>query len=243
MKKDIDDFLHNRHSGAAELAIQEIEIIQNMLKNGYSEKQIKDFLNQAQKQFPAMAPIIKIKQYFSEGHAFGRQEKRINPDNINSIRKILSDKSYIQHSRKIFAKNVSSLTFSNSSSVKEVFLHYKKMIKKLICCHSLPLGEGEALHRFLLENNINSQLIEDSEASLYIHCIDFVIIGADMITENYVVNKIGSLQLALLARHFSKPIYVICSKSKFIDERLVDFSCLDRYFEKFDRDLITEMIS
>ncbi|RLC44226.1 MAG: hypothetical protein DRH57_09375 [Candidatus Cloacimonadota bacterium] len=235
MKTSIDKFLYNRDAGADELAAQEIEIIQKMLTNGYTKKQITNFLNQAYSQFPVMAPIIKIKLYL--------QKNEINLNNLNNIRKILADKSYIQNSKKIFTNIISILTFSNSSSVRAIFLHYKKLIQKIICCHSLPLGEGNALHKFLLDNNMCSQIIEDSETSLYMEKVNSIIIGADMVTEDYVVNKIGSLQLALLARYYDKPVYVIASKSKFINKHLVNFSNWNSYFEKVDRSLITEIIN
>jgi translation initiation factor 2B subunit (eIF-2B alpha/beta/delta family) len=49
---------------------------------------------------------------------------------------------------------------------------------------------------------------------------DAVIIGADSILKNgNVVNKSGSLPLAILCKEYNKPFYVISTKSKISDKQ------------------------
>ena len=46
--------------------------------------------------------------------------------------------------------------------------------------------------------------------------VDAIVIGADSVTADYLINKIGTIQLALLANYFDKPIYALTSTHKFI---------------------------
>jgi methylthioribose-1-phosphate isomerase len=230
--EQIQQFLLNRTSGAEELSKQALEIIKKLYHLKNREERITEFLRKSAEQFHMMVPILKIAEFFSENP--------INTKNINKIENAILDKSYIKNADFLFSKKVKILAFSNSSSVRNVVHYYSDRIEQVFCCHSLPLGEGEYLHKFFEEQNINSTLIEDSEISKILKGVDFIIIGADAITKNYFVNKIGSLQLVLLANYFQKPVYVVASKSKIIDADRLDISKLGPYFEKVDNKLVTK---
>jgi len=122
-------------------------------------------------------------------------------------------------------------------------IHYKDALSEVICCRSLPLGEGKFLNDKLVEEGIFSTLIEDSEAACYLSRCDFVLIGADAVIEDFIVNKIGTLQLVLTARYLKIPVYVVVSKLKMIERRQYLVEKLEQYFERIDTSLITEIIS
>ncbi len=46
---------------------------------------------------------------------------------------------------------------------------------------------------------------------------DLVLVGADTITREYLVNKIGTRVIALLARESARPFYAVCDTTKFIN--------------------------
>ena len=234
-QKEIKKLLSNRSSGAEQIASKELNLIKKLYKSGFEEKHIKDFIKQCSGQFPQMSPILKIEEIL--------YNIPINQQNINKIQNVLLDKKYIEHSQFLFSKSVELLTFSNSSSIRNVIDYYSDKVSKIFCCHSLPLGEGKKLNEYFQKKSINSTLIEDSEISNYISQIDFILIGADAITENFFINKVGSLQLALLANYFQKHIYVIASKSKIVNTDRLDLTKLGQYFERIENKFVTKLIT
>ena len=82
-----------------------------------------------------------------------------------------------------------------------------------------PLFQGARLTAWELgAAGIDLTLICDNAAASLMAAgkIDLIIVGTDRIARNGdVVNKIGTLNLAVLARHFGVPFYVACPSSTF----------------------------
>lgn len=85
--------------------------------------------------------------------------------------------------------------------------------QKVYAGETRPLLQGARLTAFeLLEAGLNVKLIADSMAAQVMHkgLVDMVMVGADRITTNGdSANKIGTLGLAVLARHFGLPFYIV----------------------------------
>jgi methylthioribose-1-phosphate isomerase len=82
-----------------------------------------------------------------------------------------------------------------------------------------PLLQGARLTAWeLAEAGIDvTVLCDNAAASLFANgSIDLVLVGTDRVTANGdVVNKIGTLNLAVLCRHYGVPFYVACPSSTF----------------------------
>ena len=91
----------------------------------------------------------------------------------------------------------------------------------VICDETRPRGQGARLSVWeLQEETIPVKLIPDV-ASGYLmsqKMIDKVVIGADRIANGGVINKIGSLMVALAAKRFNVPFYVAAPLSTFDKE-------------------------
>ncbi len=231
----IKEFLHNRSSGAQELTQQAFDIVKELLNSGTPSLEIINFLEKGTEQFCQMVPIIKLNEHF--------QKNGVSENSINVFQKLLSDESYLKKASVLFDSKKKVLTFSNSSSVRNTLIHYKDALSEVICCRSLPLGEGEFLNDKLAEEGIFTTLIEDSEAACYLSRCDFVLIGADAVTKEFFVNKVGTLQLTVTARYMNKPVYVVVSVLKRIEKQHYLAEKLERYFERIDTSLITEIIN
>ena len=92
--------------------------------------------------------------------------------------------------------------------------------------------------------------MEDNKLSSEIENSDAVILGADLITEDYIVNKTGSFSLGLAAKYFNKPYYIISSGEKFLSEYLIPFykiktgknnNQIIHYFEKVPLNWVTKI--
>lgn len=105
----------------------------------------------------------------------------------------------------------------------------------VICDETRPRGQGARLSVWeMQQENIPVKLIPDV-ASGYLmsqYKINKVVIGADRIAKGGVVNKIGSLMVALAAKHFHVPFYVAAPLSTFD----MNVSVFDTEIEERDGD-------
>ena len=110
------------------------------------------------------------------------------------------------------------LTHSRSSTVLEALIEARHAGRsfKVIATESRPMLEGRNLAQQLAVKGIHVTVIADAAAPLLIEHADAVLIGADKITPQSVVNKIGTRMIALSAREHGVPMYAICDTSKFV---------------------------
>jgi translation initiation factor 2B subunit (eIF-2B alpha/beta/delta family) len=115
------------------------------------------------------------------------------------------------------------VTLSYSSTVLAAILAMPREVEVLVA-ESLPLGEGAVTYRRLNEKGFKVSLFRDSMMSSMVADADLVLVGADGVCPEGVVNKVGTMQLALAARECAKPLVVLCSTSKLIP--VLDFDAM-----------------
>ncbi len=90
---------------------------------------------------------------------------------------------------------------------------------KVFVCETRPLLQGARLTTLeLLEADIDVTLITDNMAATVLSKgnVDCVIVGADRVAANLdVANKVGTLGLSIIAKHFGVPFYVACPSPTF----------------------------
>jgi translation initiation factor eIF-2B subunit delta len=109
------------------------------------------------------------------------------------------------------------LTHSRSSTVLEALstAARKGVAFGVIATESRPVLEGRTLATELANAGIVVTLIADAAAATVLSEIDLVLVGADRVTPEAVVNKIGTLMIALAARERAIPIHAVCDTTKF----------------------------
>ncbi|KZX16330.1 methylthioribose-1-phosphate isomerase [Methanobrevibacter cuticularis] len=103
--------------------------------------------------------------------------------------------------------------------VRSAFHQDKKI--NVICDETRPVGQGARLSVWeLQQENIPVKLIPDVAAGYLMQQgkINKVVIGADRVAKDGIVNKIGSLMVALSANRFHVPFYVAAPLSTFDHE-------------------------
>jgi len=97
--------------------------------------------------------------------------------------------------------------------------HERGHVKRVYACEARPLGQGSRLTMWELDRlGIEGTLLPDSAAGslLSSSVVDLVILGADRIAANGdTANKIGTLNLAILAKRYNVPFYVAAPSSTF----------------------------
>jgi len=110
------------------------------------------------------------------------------------------------------------LTYSYSATVFQSlkFLKDRGRAFSVIVPESRPQQEGILLARDLGQAGITATLIVDAAAGIFLPQAHLVLVGADSVSEAGVLNKIGTRTLAILAKYYQVPFYVVCTRSKFV---------------------------
>jgi translation initiation factor eIF-2B subunit delta len=108
------------------------------------------------------------------------------------------------------------LTFSYSSSVLAVLFeaHARHTVSKVFCTEGRPVQEGRRLAQALAAAGIAVEFGVDAAIATFAHRAQIVLAGADSLTAQGVVNKLGTTSLVLAARHVGIPCYVIADRHK-----------------------------
>jgi hypothetical protein len=106
------------------------------------------------------------------------------------------------------------LTLSYSSSVLGTLLATRDRIERVLCLESRPLFEGRTLAERLAQGGVPATVVIDAAMAEMVERADLVVVGADCIHPGGLINKQGTLALALLAASLGKMIVPIGSRTK-----------------------------
>ncbi len=123
-------------------------------------------------------------------------------------------------------------TFSYSSTVEDVVSRLRPA--RVVVYTSYPGGEGVEAARSLRRRGIGVELRFDTDTQV-LSGVDAVLVGADTVTqEPCVVNKTGTLPLALASTHHSVPVVSVFESYKIAGE---DVTC-----DRVDVDVMRERV-
>jgi translation initiation factor 2B subunit (eIF-2B alpha/beta/delta family) len=114
-------------------------------------------------------------------------------------------------------KNI--LLHSNSSAIHNLFgvMADRKMFPPVWQTVSSPANEGLKQAEFLKSLGFDVHIFHEDAVSKFITNIDLAIFGADLLWDDAFLNKVGTLPLVLIFKHFHKPVYVLAESRKKID--------------------------
>jgi len=155
---------------------------------------------------PAMAPLRWLAAQLGDG---------AEPEHLVRHLILASGEASLYASELIQRRSV-VLTHSASSTVERA-LHAAPRPFRIVVTESRPLGEGERLADRLSGEGLDVQLIPDASLCLWLPRVDLVLVGADAITPQGIVNKVGTRLLALAASDAGVPFHVVCTTDKIVD--------------------------
>ncbi|MGC8570753.1 hypothetical protein [Caldivirga sp.] len=147
---------------------------------------------------PGMAPLENIAELLSQLEP-SRLAKAIRAYWRNAEERIKFNSLALKSSIK------SIVTVSYSSNVR---LLAEAIGARVIALESNPGGEGK------IWGSRNGLVVPDLTMTYFISSADAVVMGCDGLYEGTIVNKVGSLPLALTARHLGKPVIVVFESFK-----------------------------
>ena len=109
-------------------------------------------------------------------------------------------------------------TLSASGAVREAILEAHRVGRqpRVLVAESRPLYEGRALAEALGRAGVPVWLVVDAALPLLLSQARMVWLGADAVTDQGVLNKVGSFAAALAAREHSVPVYALAERRKFL---------------------------
>ncbi len=229
-KKLLQEILNNKISGSSYI-VDKIEKLFSIS----SKQEIINFSKKILSVHHSMASILNTINFYLL--------KKI--DGIN-VKKPEIDNSQIKNFWKNSDNINSFVTISNSKWVIE-FLKSSPHKLNIYVAISHPEKEGVKTKNEL-QNLHNVSLIEDGAMCGIVKRCDAVVFGADLVTKSYIVNKIGSLTLAICSNYFKKRVISVTSGDKYLTDELLNIYKNLNYknnnplFEKVPLKLIEELI-
>jgi len=213
-QKTIKDIRKLRVQGANEIAIYSLCFLRQYVKHHGFGKDFEIVARKLEKVRPTAVVLrncIEILKKEKKASTIDRLIKIINTAREQESK--YSDK--IIHSQNVI------MTYCHSGEAMSFIKHsWTKNKKKIsvIACLTEPQEQGVLTAKELSKEGIPVTLIDDNAMGHFIKDVDVVIVGADALRLEGLVNKIGTRLLATAASSAHKPFYVVANSLK-LDRR------------------------
>lgn len=217
MQENLNDFIKRIKSleiqGAKEIAVESLKFLRNYAKeNGFGN----DFDKIAKKLEEARPTAVILHNCLE----IIKKER-----NIETINKLLTKlnqatNEIAKKGSRLIKNGYTIMTHCHSGEalavIKQAWKEGKKI--KVFATETEPKEQGIKTARELAEMKIPVVLIIDSAVEFFVKDVDIVIVGSDAIRKEGVVNKIGTCTIAIVAKEYKKPFYVVGNTLK-LDKR------------------------
>ena len=234
-QKILEDVKNDRRSGAWVIARKTIHCLETLAKEksnssvSHLSDEVERVAREILKAQPAMAQLTNLFNVI-----FLTSENATSDDALILSRKIAGEAArFDEQSKKAVAKiselgadligqDSVVLIHSNSSTVFEIIKKADDEGKsfQVINSESRPICEGRSCAEKLSQLGIQTTYLVDAAISKGVERADVVLLGADSLSENTLVNKIGSKAISLLSKEAVVPCYAACESSKFMPQKL-----------------------
>lgn len=214
-------FLRDHQSGASQVAEQFLLLSQRMLRSSrkLDSAAFVAWVRRCRRAHPSMAGLLESADRLERTSRHGREVL------LETIRlELLGLQDQRIRAARVAADRLagvrSVLTLSQSSLVLET-LRLRALqgpTPKVLLCESRPLMEARQMARRLVRLAIPVDLFVDAAVALMAEQADAALLGADTIlADGTVINKIGSLPLALACSYHGIPLVVVAESVKRMD--------------------------
>ena len=224
-------------------------------------------LENAQKSMPSLHAVLQILKTDFLPKLRADEETADAISYLSSLEKILSESGVMIAG--LFAEKFdeakSFVTISRSSTVMASLyrMHEQGRLRQAYVLEARPMTEGHRTIRDLNRHGVHATLMVDAAMCEAVKSADCAVVGADSISaDGYLLNKTGTLPLAICCKSLGIPLYVLCDSLKFspqlrdkifVEDRPAEeiltreegdeFSIWNRYFEWTPIDLVEEFVT
>jgi len=267
-EKVLQGIREDKASGAAQLAKKGAQLLLACLKGeigGHLPEEILAVGRALVDAQPSMAPMTNLVNHLFEAIESLKDPQAIREKGTAAVQGFLEGlttgperiKGYalplLKGKRRVMTLSYSSTCLGVLGLVEDI---------EVICPESRPLCEGLSTAKELGAQGIRVRIVVDSAAPSLMGECDLVIVGADAIIPEGVVNKIGTYGLALAAKDNRVPFYCLAGTEKFLpppfaqalrieekdpkevfQEAIPNSRVENRYFDYTPLDLITAVVT
>ncbi len=110
------------------------------------------------------------------------------------------------------------LIHGRSTTVRAALRHAQRAGRRfsVICTESRPAYEGRTQVQELAASGIAVTMVTDALGPTMVHQAELVLVGADLLSSDGLVNRVGTYGLALACANNNVPIYTLCGSEKFL---------------------------
>jgi translation initiation factor 2B subunit (eIF-2B alpha/beta/delta family) len=216
MMRKIEIIVNDQEQGSTALFQQTITALLSMTDNEL-RKETKFIAGLLQERFPIMGLFQKL---LSMLHRYrDPQTLRYKLEGIESS--LAKNIQLIKdHSGTLFPKNAILMTISNSGLVREALMagNTEHQIRKVFCIRSGPMNEGDLIAKSISENGIPAEVLPDRSYHKKLGETDIIMVGCDLLTDTYFINKRGTGELASKALQSKIPLWIVTDSNRFIKD-------------------------
>lgn len=228
---ELKTLVHDNASGAREIAQRSLGLLQRATTASRATEpaalldDLCDLAVKVVRAKPEMAPVFHtLNSFFQQAETQEATTTELGEFRMGLLTLLqanldaapLSLERVATHARPLIASGSVLLTHSRSSTVLEALRGAKRKgaLFDLVVPESRPNLEGRTLARELAEDQIPVRLVIDALAATAAQGADRILLGADAVTHDALINKVGSTLVALAAREAGIPVTVLCESSK-----------------------------
>lgn len=211
------DIVEDRRSGSSRIMKKTLDLLEIVETERHGE-----IMSKITEAHPSMAGLSNLMGAMGE-KTFEEVKDEVEDSNKKTVENL-----------KEFVEGKSVVVISRSHITEQGLLTPSEVTVLL----SQPGGEGKDTAKYLEDQDIAVKTVFDAEMGYAVSDCDLVVVGADTLLPDGFVNKVGTLPLALTARHFVKPFYVASPSYKAAEK-----SEIKHPFEFIPSPLITSLIT
>lgn len=225
----IEELAADTTSGAAELARDAARVF-SLLAERTESKDLPSFLSElsatgrrAIRAQPSMASLFNLVNTLlfglDEAGSLDEARQRVVSEARGFAEELVSRGERIaEETLSLLPDGCTLLTHSRSSTVLTALLLAKDrgLELEVVCTESRPLYEGRRVAEELSRGGIRTTLITDASVAHYMSQVDLVMVGADSVSGEGLVNKMGTHGVALAARAHGVLFYGLCGSEKLL---------------------------
>lgn len=212
LEKKVSRIRENNVSGAVDIARQCCRLFRyNKSQKPERIEEIAVALLEAQGSMATVVNLVnQVLHTLSEGGDIAETVDDYLEHLVTSVDKIA------ENSLELYEKGDTVVVHSSGITVKKSLLKAFEagLEPKVICTESRPINEGRALAEELSKAGLDVTLVVDSAIFQEMESADLVLLGADSISIQGLVNKIGTKGVAQVARNLRKNIFVLAGTDK-----------------------------
>lgn len=216
-------------SGAVEVAEKSAEVFQRLVRTDHSlqkdglVQQVLDVGWALIRAHPTMAPLVNLVNgvlWRLEGAASADEARRRVADATGDFKRWLRvhEAAIAETALRLIPEDGQILTNGRSTTVRAALRHAQRAGRRfrVVCAEGRPGCEGRALAGELAAAGVEVTLVIDALAVAMVPQMQVVLVGADYLDANGLVNKVGTYAIALAAGAGKVPMYTLCGSEKFL---------------------------